>query len=307
MSKLVSEGYVPFEFQGSSFRTYFRVVGNVNRSLAQGMAPLVLLHGGPGSTHNYFEVLDPLAAGGRALVMYDQLGCGESFVEGDPGLWRAETWVEELMNLRAYLGLERIHLLGQSWGGMLAIQYLCDCRPTGVASVVLSSTLSSSQFWGREQHRLIRLMNPADQEAIARAEAAGDYDDPAYRAAEARYMEAHCAGKPGPDAPECLTRPKRSGRESYLVAWGPNEFTPAGTLRDWDYTAKLHDLDVPALIVSGSDDLCTPLVAELMYDAIPHARWELFEGCRHMCFVEDTPRYLALVDSWMRENDSSVA
>ena len=122
------------------------MTGDIRRSLALGMAPLVALHGGPGSTHNYFEVLDPLAYGGRAVVMYDQLGCGESFVEGRPELWRARTWVEELKNLLAFLGIERFHLLGQSWGGMLAIQYLCDEHPAGAASAILSSTLPSSQL-----------------------------------------------------------------------------------------------------------------------------------------------------------------
>lgn len=307
MNALVTEGYAPFELDGSEFRTFFRVVGDIDRSLDAGLAPLVLLHGGPGSTHNYFEVLDPLACGGRALVMYDQLGCGESFVADRPDLWRAETWVAELENLRAFLGLERLHLLGQSWGGMLAIQYLCDCRPSGVVSAILSSTLPSSQLWGREQHRLIRHMSAEDQDAIARAEAAGSYDDPAYLAAEGRYMEEHCAGKPGPDDPECLARPKVSGKESYLVAWGPNEFTPAGTLRDWDYTDRLSGIRVPTLVVSGTDDLCTPLVAKTMFDAIPHARWELFEGCRHMCFVEDNRRYLKMVDDWMARCESDGA
>ena len=307
MNALVTEGYAPFDVGGSEFRTFFRVVGDIDRSLADGLAPLVLLHGGPGSTHNYFETLDPLAHTGRALVMYDQLGCGESFVEGRPDLWRSETWVAELESLRGFLGLERVHLLGQSWGGMLAIQYLCDRRPAGVVSAILSSTLPSSQLWGREQHRLIRHMSAEDQAAIARAEASGDYGDPAYQAAEARYMEEHCAGAPGPDAPACLTRPKVSGRESYLVAWGPNEFTPAGTLRDWDYTGRLAEIEVPALVVSGTDDLCTPLVAKTMFDGIPRARWELFEGCRHMCFVEDNPRYLSLVDAWMARCEADAA
>ncbi len=308
MSPIVSEGYAPLYLDGAEYRTFFRVVGDIGQSLARGMAPLVLLHGGPGSTHNYFETLDPLAETGRAVVMYDQLGCGESTVEGPDGLWCARTWVEELKNLRAFLGLDRMHLLGQSWGGMLAIQYLCDEHPAGVASVVLSSTLPSSQLWGREQHRLIAQMAPEDQAAIARAEQTGDYADPAYRAAEARYMQAHCAdAEPGPGAPACLTRPKVGGRASYLAAWGPNEFTPAGSLRDWDYTAKLPDIGVPALVISGSDDLCTPLVAQTMRDAIPGARWELFEGCRHMCFVEDNPRYLLLVDGWMVEHDGAPA
>lgn len=296
----VTEGDMPF----CGYRTHWRVRGSVEESLAAGKAPLLALHGGPGSTHNYFEVFDALAHDGRAVVLYDQLGCGDSYVEGRPDLWRAQTWVDELAALREHLGLERMHLLGQSWGGMLAIQYLCDCAPSGVASAILSSTLPSSQLWAREQHRMIAQMEPAQRDALLAAERTGAYDDPAYLEALDRYMELHCSdGVPGPGAPACLRRPKRSGKESYLVAWGPNEFTASGTLASWDYTDKLADIAVPTLVVSGTDDLCTPLVAKTMADRIPHARWELFEGCRHMCFIDDMPRYLHLLDAWMAQND----
>ena len=107
----ITEGYMPF----LDYQTYYRVVGENTGN----KKPLVLLHGGPGSSHNYFEVLDRLAEeDGRQLIMYDQLGCGNSFVEGHPELWTREVWIKELMALREHLGLDEIHLLGQSWGGM---------------------------------------------------------------------------------------------------------------------------------------------------------------------------------------------
>ena len=300
---IITEGYMPF----LGYHTYYRVVGSIEESLARGLAPLVCLHGGPGSTHDYMELLDPLAKSGRALVMYDQLGCGRSPVTGHPELWVAKTWVEELAALREHLHLTSVHLLGQSWGGMLAITYLCDCSTRGVRSVILSSTLSDSQLWGREQHRQIGLMDQADQAAIREAEATGDYHSEAFLTAVAHFMTRHCAGQYGPDSPECLTRPRQTGRESYEVAWGPNEFTPLGTLKDWCYTERLRDIRVPALIVSGTNDLCTPLIAKTMADRIPDSRWELFEGCRHMCFAEDTPRYLAMTERWLRGHDLAQA
>lgn len=285
-------------------RTYYRIAGDIRESYEKGLAPLVLLHGGPGSTHNYFELLDPLASNGRAIISYDQLGCGNSFIDNRPELWVAETWVDELERLREHLGLKELHLLGQSWGGMLAITYLCDRHPQGVKSVILSSTLSSSQLWGMEQHRNIKLMTEADQEAIARAEKSGKYDDPAYLAALDVFMTRHCCDSSyGPDTPECISRPRKTGIESYVTAWGPNEFTPQGTLAQWDYTGKLGTIDSPALIISGTDDLSTPLVSKTMYDGLKDARWELFPGCRHMCFADDTERYLTLLDGWMAEKD----
>ena len=109
----ITEGYMPY----LGYQTYYRIVGESR----DGKNPLVLLHGGPGSTHNYFELLDALAEEGRALIMYDQLGCGRSATGSHPELWNMETWKGELEALRQYLGLDRIHLLGQSFGGMLAL------------------------------------------------------------------------------------------------------------------------------------------------------------------------------------------
>lgn len=118
----IQTGKMPFK----GFETYYRIVGEKTAN-----PPLLLLHGGPGSTHNYFEVLDSLAElTHRQVISYDQIGCGESFVEGHPELWTLPTWIEELEALRAWLHLDRVHLLGQSWGGMLIIAYLVDRNPS---------------------------------------------------------------------------------------------------------------------------------------------------------------------------------
>lgn len=277
------------------YQTYYRIAGEAKES----KAPLLLLHGGPGSAHNYFEVLDRLADTGRQIISYDQLGSGNSYVANRPDLWNRKVWTEELMALREHLHLDRVHILGQSWGGMLLIGYLIDHKPEGVVSAILSSTLSNSQLWGHEQHRLIRLMSAEDQQAIARAEQTGNYDSEEYAQANARFMKLHCAGAVTEASPECLRRKKQSGEESYIVAWGPNEYTPMGNLRDFDYTDRLHELRCPCLITSGTNDLCTPLVAKTMFDRIPNARWELFDGTRHMSFVEQNDKYSALLAEWM--------
>ena len=145
----IKEGYMPF----MGYQTYYRIVGKTE----EGKSPIILLHGGPGSTHNYFELLDRVAESGRAVIMYDQLGCGNSFVEGHPELWTPETWLNELCVLIDYLHIDHFHLLGQSWGGMLAIIYLIEKQAKGVKSAILSSTLSSSKLWASEQHRMIKL------------------------------------------------------------------------------------------------------------------------------------------------------
>ena len=291
----ITEGTIPF----MGYETYYRIAGEENPE----KIPLLLLHGGPGSTHNYFEVLDEAAeADHRQFITYDQLGCGNSYVEGHPELWTRETWVRELITVREALNLKECHLLGQSWGGMLALEYLCNYPHEGIRSVILSSTLPSSMLWGAEQARMIRELPEDMQEAIRRAEETGDYDAPDVKAAEAEYMLRHCSGPYGEDAPECLRREKKSGRESYVTAWGPNEFTPLGTLKDFDVTDKLGEIREPALIISGGNDLCTPFIAKTMFDNIPNARWELFRTCRHSCYVEDLPRYSALLKDWLNSH-----
>ena len=292
----ISEGYIPF----MGHQTYYRIAGEANPD----KVPLLLLHGGPGSTHNYFEVLDFLAEEDRRqLITYDQIGCGNSYLDGHPELWTRETWVQELITLREALGLKEVHLLGQSWGGMLALEYVCNYAHEGIKSLILSSTLPSSQLWGIEQARMIRELPPEMQEAIRLAAETGNYDAPEAKAAEAEYMLRHAGGPYGEDAPECLTRAKRPGREAYVVGWGPNEFTPLGTLKDYDVTDQLRDIREPALIISGGNDLCTPYIAKTMFDRIPNARWELFRTCRHSCYVEDLPRYSALLKEWMNQYD----
>ena len=289
---MVREGTIPY----LSYRTYYRIAGDPGSR----KTPLLLLHGGPGSTHNYFEVLDRLAEeDGRQIISYDQLGCGRSFLDGQPELWTMETWLGELTTVREALDLGEVILLGQSWGGMLLLEYVCRHPHPGVKGIVLSSTLPSAKLWALEQARMLRQLPEGLQAIIRQAVDSEDFTSADYRAAEEYSMTLHAAGKYGEGDPECLTRPARHGEECYLTAWGPNEFTPTGTLKDFDVTEELGRIDVPVLITSGGNDLCTPYIAKVMHDAIPSSRWELFRDCRHMCFVEANEEYCALLREWM--------
>ena len=209
---LISEGYMPF----LGYQTYYRIVGEPSNKPA-----LLLLHGGPGSTHNYFEVLDRIADTGRQVISYDQIGCGNSYLDGHPELWTQETWINELIALREYLHLDQIHLLGQSWGAMQAIAYIIDCKPEGIKSVILSSGHASSSLWASEQHRLIQYMPEEDQEAIRRAEASGKWDDPDYLRANDHYYERYVISV-DENSPECIRAPQwwppRSTRTSRIAA-----------------------------------------------------------------------------------------
>lgn len=291
----ITEGFAPF----GEFKTYYRIAGEC----VEGKKPIILLHGGPGSTHNYFETLDALAEDGRAVIMYDQLGCGESSIPEDTSLYNKEVWIQELINLRKHLKIQECHILGQSWGGMQLIAYLCDYAPEGVKSAILSSTLPASQMWEKEQRRYLTYLPQDVQDAIQKAEEKEDYEDKEYLAGVEMFMERHCAGVVDEHSPECLRRPKRAGTQAYIHGWGQTEFAPSGSLKDFDYRDKLKDIKQPSLVISGLLDLCTPWIAKYMYDNIPNTEWELFEFSRHMCFVEENEKYIKILRQWLDKND----
>src|SRR5699024_120645 len=177
----IKEGYMPFKMA----KTYYRIVNPEGRK-----TPLVLLHGGPGSAHNYFEVLDKLAyEDDRPLIMYDQIGCGESFVEAGEETFNKEVWLSELISLKNYLKLEKFHLLGQSWGGMLAIIYAIEKKPKEVQSFILSSTLSSAKLWREENLKRVSLMEKEYREAILEAEKTNNYKNDLYLKAIDVFMQ----------------------------------------------------------------------------------------------------------------------
>ena len=293
---MIKEGKMPFR----GGETYYRIVNPTGKK-----TPLLLLHGGPGSTHNYFEVFDELAKkDDRPLVMYDQIGCGESFIEGDEKLFNADVWKEELIALREYLGLKEVHILGQSWGGMLAILYALDTDPQGVKSYILSSTLSSAKLWREEQYRRIGYMPAEIQRPLMEAERTGDYSSPEYEKALELFMLRYAAGPVTEASPECLRRPRVSGKTSYVVGWGENEFTPTGTLSGYEITDRLHEIRTPCLVTNGQEDLSSPYISKLMADTLPNAKWELFAYSRHMPFVDEHEKYQKVLVKWLNDNDS---
>lgn len=291
----VQEGYIPFR----GFATWYRVVGVAS----PGRLPLLCVHGGPGSTHNYFEPLEELAAGdGRRLVFYDQLGCGESDQPDDPTLWSIETFLDELRTVREALGLERFHLLGTSWGGMLALEYALE-RPHGLASLVLNSTPPSMALWRRETARL-RAALPADvRQVLDEHERAGTTDAPAYEAACIEFYKRHFYR--GETLPDCIARGlAKRGNLVYATLNGPSEFFVTGPLRDWDISARLSELELPTLITSGRHDECTPAVALALHQAITGSKWVLFESSAHVPFVEEAELYRAVVSDFLAETET---
>src|SRR5215472_2942023 len=217
------------------FRVWYRTVGDHTR----GRAPLLLLHGGPGVPHDYLEPLEALAAGGRRVVLYDQLGCGNSDRPHDPALWSVDLFLDELATVRRALELDDVHLLGHSWGGMLALEHVLG-GARGVASVVLASAPASMTQWAAEALRL-RSELPAEVEAqLAAHESAGTTGDGAYVEAAMHYYRRHlCRLDPWP---ACLERALTSTLEDgefFTAMTGPSDFHITGRLRGWDVSDRL--------------------------------------------------------------------
>ncbi len=289
----IEDGYVSFE----GYRTYYRIANPEGKKI-----PLLLLHGGPGSTHNSFEVLDELALlDDRPVISYDQIGCGFSSLQGShPGLYNKDFWIRELINLRLKLNLHQVHLLGHSWGGMLEILYLTERKPFGVVSATLSSTLSSASLWKAETHRLLKYLSAEDQKAVEMAEETGDYQTLEFQLASRHYAERYVSGPVTEETPDCVKRSRLRGEESYLVAWGTSEFTPTGNLAGYEVTDHLKDISCPVLLLSGTDDESTPYQNKVMYEALKgEKKWVLLPGARHATYVEKTEDYIREVMAFL--------
>jgi proline-specific peptidase len=289
-----------------SFRGYpiwFRIVGD------QGAAdtwPLLCLHGGPGAPHDYLEPLAALAKGGRRVVFYDQLGCGNSGHPHDPSLWTVQLFLEELPAVRQALGLDEVHILGQSWGGMLALEYAVT-RPSGLKSLTLADTPANTAQFIAELNRLRAELPSEVQATLAQHEASGTTDDPSYQEAVMVFYRRHlCRLDPWPD---CLTRTfakLAQWPEVYRTMWGPSEFHVTGTLREWQIEGRLGEIRVPTLVLGGRYDEATPAVTETVHRGIPGSEWVIFEQSAHMPHLEETALYLETVNAFLARVEATT-
>jgi L-proline amide hydrolase len=287
-----SEGYAAFR----GYRTWYRVAGE----LGSGLTPLLALHGGPGSTHHYFGPLERLATV-RPVVVYDQIGCGSSDRPQDLE-WSVDVFREEVEAVRSHLGLDRIHLLGTSWGGMLALEHVLS-GAEGIVSLILSSTLATVDQWAAEQ-LVLRDALPTDVvEVLDRHERAGSYDDPEYERAMQAYFDRHFYRGPQPRA-ELEDMSAGKAPDVYRAMQGQNEWTVTGALRGWDVRDRLGEIDVPTLVIRGRYDMCTDPIAATLVNGIQGAREVVLENSSHTPILEETDEYLAVIGDFMREADT---
>lgn len=294
----VTEGAIPFR----GYRVWYRIVGEGEEP---GKLPLLCLHGGPGAAHDYLEPLEALADTGRRVIFYDQLGCGRSDQPHDPAMWQVPLFVEEVDAVRRALGLETIHLLGQSWGGMLAMEYALT-QPAGLASLTIASSPASMLQWVAEANRLREELPPDVQRTLLTHEAAGTTDAPEYQGAMLEFYRRHvCRLDPFPDYVQRTFAQLERNPEVYHTMNGPSEFHVVGVLKTWDIRDRLGEIRVPTLVTSGRYDEATPLIAETVQRGIPGAEWVLFEESSHMAHAEEAERYLQVLADFLRRVEAA--
>ncbi len=283
--------------------TWYRVDGELS---ADGPAPLMILHGGPGAAHDYVEPIAELSStAGRACVLYDQIGCGKSqhLPDAPSDLWTVDLFLRELDALLEHLGVSgRYHLLGQSWGGMLGMEHALT-GPAGLRGLVIANSPASMELWVGEANRLRELL-PADvQKTLVRHEADGTTDSPEYEQAVNRFYERHLCRIPFPDGLQRTFAQLAEDPTVYHTMNGPSEFHVIGTLRGWDITPRLGGVAVPALVISGEYDEATPVVVQPLVEALPDARWELVPDTSHCTHLEQPDRFLDLVETFLVVHD----
>ncbi len=282
--------------------TWYRVIGDPHG----GRTPLVVLHGGPGAPHDYLERYGELARDGRAVIFYDQVGCGRSshLPDAPDSYWTLKLFLRELDAVLDHLGIaDRYAILGQSWGGVLGSEHAVR-RPAGLRALVVADSPASIALWVSEANRLREALPPDVQAALLEHEAAGTTTSAEYLAACHVFNQRHvCRLDPLPEEVERTEVALHANMQVYRATNGPSEFHVIGTMRDWSIVGRLHDIAVPTLLVSGRHDEATPATMQPFYDEIPDVHWEIFEHSSHMPHVEEPERCLDVVGKFLAAHE----
>lgn len=266
--------------------------------------PLLVLHGGPGDCHNYLLTYGKLAdIAGRTVVFYDQIGCGKSSIpHQDDSFYTYDLWVNEFYEVRKALGLDDIHLFGNSWGGMLGM--LCMMKDdSGVNSFVINSSPVYMKTWVDEANRLLGYMPEDMQRALKLAEETGDYDTPEAKAAADEYYKRHVCGMYEKDYPDFIADSFAAAGECFMVMQGASEFVVTGKMKDWDIREGVKNIKVPCMALSGTDDEGTPYTIKEGVDLIPGCSWTLIQGAPHIANATHPDECLAAVEGFISKFD----
>ncbi|NWC73554.1 proline iminopeptidase-family hydrolase [Pseudomonas sp. P7759] len=291
----VREGYADFR----GHRTWFRVTGDLD----SGRLPLIVAHGGPGCTHDYVDSFKDLAATGRAVVHYDQIGNGRSthLPDAPSEYWAVDLFLAELNNLIAHLGIRDYALLGQSWGGILGAEHAVR-QPAGLKALIIANSPASMALWSEAANELRQALPAEVQATLQRHEDAGTTDSAEYRAASDVFYARHvCRVQPMPAEVARTFAAIDADPTVYHAMNGPTEFHVIGSMRDWTIIDRLSRIQVPTQLISGRYDEATPATVQPFADGIADVQWQIFEQSSHMPHVEERDACMACVARFLEQ------
>ncbi len=261
---------------------------------------VICLHGGPGGTLDDFRPMIDLADHGYKVVLYNQLGSHKSQLPKNKALLSVDHFVEELEAVRRELDLGKVNLIGQSWGGMLAMAYALKYQ-SNLKSMVTNGSPADVPLCFQEMTKRRSELPLEVQKVLDKYESNGDYENPEYmKATEVYYRNFLCRSPEWPQ--ELLFAIHHMGKLVYETMWGPNEFVCVGALRYWDITRELGDIDVPTLVTCGRYDEVSPAVCRSAHERIKGSRLEIFENSGHEALWDERERYFSLVKSFLDHN-----
>ncbi len=280
---------VAIETPKGKFNIWTKSIGN-NPS-----KKILLLNGGPGCTHEYFECFENfLPKENIEFIYYDQLACGNSDNPKDTSLFDLARYVEEVEQVRTALKLDtsNFYLLGHSWGGILAMQYALKYQ-NNLKGLIISNMMASCPKYGKyADDVLAKQMNPKVLDSIRMIEKKGNYEDPKYMALlEKYYYSQHICRLP--KYPEPVSRSfDKTNTDLYVIMQGPSEFGISGKLTKWDVSDQLKNIHVPTLVIGATYDTMDPKYMEWMSKQFPKGEFLLCENGSHMCMYDDQQTYM---------------
>jgi len=294
---------IPIDTPKGNFRVWTRRVGSNPR------IKLLLLHGGPGGTHEYFEAFaNHLPDAGVEYYYYDQLGSFYSDQPDDGELWEIPRFVEEVEQVRKALALDESNffLLGHSWGGILALEYALKYQQH-LKGLIISNMMASIPAYNEYASEVI--MPALDQEALAeikRLEALKKYDDPRYmELLVAHHYTRHVLRMPVEQWPEPVNRMfEHLNQAVYIPMQGPSELGASGKLVDWDRTADLEKITVPTLVIGAQHDTMNPAHMEWMSQQVSNGRYLFCPDGSHLSMYDDQQTYVEGVISFLSDVDA---
>ena len=270
------------------------------KKIGSGPVKVLLLHGGPGFSHEYLEALESfLPQSGIEMYYYDQLGCNNSDQPDDPSLWTLARYTEEVEEVRRALGLEHFVLYGHSWGGMLAIEYALHYQQY-LRGLVISDMTAGVQSYLKRTDFIKRQLLPGTLSRLVALEAKEDYDSPEYQKImmEDLYPKMLCRVQPWP---EPVSRAFRHANNTiYNFMQGKSEFLVTGNLKDWERWDRLHEIKVKALTIGAQYDEMDPEDMKKMATLMPNANYAFCPNGSHLCMWDDQQVYFKHLLNFLR-------